>query len=97
MGVFFIKIILRVKEESEPDLEDEVFIFGSPDLDDENIVLELFKKLFNNENQLNQKKSLLYWTFLTPKKKKKQQLRKAVIGTAQFSKFFISYNQQETN
>ena len=86
------------EEESESELEDEVFSFGSPDLDDENIALELFKNLFNNENQLNQKKRV-YYTGLSPrtKRRKNQQLRKAAIGTAQISKFFISHNQQETN
>src|SRR4051794_7637208 len=54
------------EEESESELEDEVFSFGSPDLDDENIALELFKNLFNNENQLNQKKRV-YYTGLSPR------------------------------
>ncbi|RHZ86750.1 hypothetical protein Glove_46g182 [Diversispora epigaea] len=81
------------EEESESELEDEVFSFGSPNLDDENIALELFKNLFNNENQLNQKKRV-YYTGLSPrtKRRKNQQLRKAAIGTAQISKFFISHN-----
>src|SRR3982751_4169132 len=48
------------EEEPESDLDNEVFSFGAPDLDDENIALELFNKLFINENQLNQKKRVYY-------------------------------------
>ncbi|RHZ70235.1 hypothetical protein Glove_274g41 [Diversispora epigaea] len=65
---------------------------------DENIALELFNKLFINENQLNKKKRV-YYTGLSSRtnRRKNQQLCKPAVGTAQISKFFIPSNQQKTN
>ncbi|CAG8571190.1 4872_t:CDS:2 [Diversispora eburnea] len=87
-----------LEEEPESDLDNEIFSFGASDLNDENIALELFNKLFINENQLIQKKRV-YYTGLSSRtnRRKNQKLREAAVGTAQISKFFILCNQQETN